>query len=166
MRRLMEFYSRSQYSYAAKQKVDEISRICDRGGELDDGHSQCRPQFSHGNHNRSRDSGLIFDNQTPDLPKIPGEYVLENVFQIDVNRSKWWDLSVLYSMVIIYRIIFFIMIKINEDVTPWVRGYIARRRMQQKSSFERQHSSADLTNRTPSLRGYVVETDSGPSSNN
>ncbi|CAL9753338.1 unnamed protein product [Musa acuminata subsp. burmannicoides] len=110
--------------------------------------------------------GLLFDNQTPDLPKIPGEYVLENVFQIDVSRSKWWDLSVLYSMVIIYRIIFFIMIKINEDVTPWIRGYIARRRMQQKTSFEWQHSSADLTNRTPSLRGYVVEADSGSSSNN
>ncbi|URE06954.1 ABC-2 type transporter [Musa troglodytarum] len=110
--------------------------------------------------------GLLFDNQTPDLPKIPGEYVLENVFQIDVNRSKWWDLSVLYSMVIIYRIIFFLMIKINEDVTPWIRGYIARRRMQQKTSFEWQHSSADFTNRTPSLRGYVVEADSGSSSNN
>nr|TKS00825.1 hypothetical protein D5086_0000179690 [Populus alba] len=27
--------------------------------------------------------GLLFDNQSPDLPKIPGEYILENIFQID-----------------------------------------------------------------------------------
>ncbi|KAK9106253.1 hypothetical protein Syun_022264 [Stephania yunnanensis] len=76
--------------------------------------------------------GLMFDNQTPDLPKIPGEYILENVFQIDVNRSKWIDLSVIFCMIITYRIIFFIMIKISEDVTPWIRGYMARRRMQQR----------------------------------
>ncbi|KAJ7975503.1 ABC transporter G family member 11 [Quillaja saponaria] len=50
--------------------------------------------------------GLLFDNQTPGLSKIPGEYILENVFQITVTRSKWIDLSVLFSMIIIYRIIF------------------------------------------------------------
>ncbi|KAL8457276.1 hypothetical protein ACS0TY_035210 [Phlomoides rotata] len=95
--------------------------------------------------------GLVFDNQSPDLPKIPGEYILENVFQIDVHRSKWVDLSVLMSMIIIYRIIFFIMIKLNEDVTPWVRGYIARRRIK--------HQSTTVTpfalTQSPSLRTYV-----------
>ncbi|CAA0820977.1 ABC transporter G family member 11 [Striga hermonthica] len=96
--------------------------------------------------------GLVFDNQSPDLPKIPGEYILENVFQIDMQRSKWVDLSVLLSMIIIYRIIFFIMIKVNEDVTPWVRGYIARRRMQQKNAS--QNTTVALT-QSPSLRNYV-----------
>lgn len=111
--------------------------------------------------------GILFDNQSPDLPKIPGEYVLENIFQIDVHRSKWWDLSVLFSMIVIYRIIFFLMIKINEDVTPWFRGYIARRRLQQKASLERQLSSRypsiEITERQPSLKDYVVE--EGSSSN-
>lgn len=78
--------------------------------------------------------GLIFDNQSPDLPKITGEYALKQIFQFDVNRSKWMDLSVIFSMIIIYRVIFFIMIKINEDVTPWLRGYIARRKMQQNGA--------------------------------
>ncbi|KAK1304564.1 ABC transporter G family member 11 [Acorus calamus] len=103
--------------------------------------------------------GLVFDNQTPDLPKIPGEYILENVFQIDVNRSKWVDLSVLFSMIIIYRIIFFIMIKISEDVTPWIRGYLARRRMQKKRSNHNHTSNGGpsrLTH-TPSLRTYVTD---------
>ncbi|XP_042469776.1 ABC transporter G family member 11-like [Zingiber officinale] len=111
--------------------------------------------------------GILFDNQSPDLPKIPGEYVLENIFQIDIHRSKWWDLSVLFSMIVIYRIIFFLMIKINEDVTPWFRGYIARRRLQQKANLERRLSSRypsmEITERQPSLKDYVVE--EGSSSN-
>ncbi|KAJ1694137.1 hypothetical protein LUZ63_010835 [Rhynchospora breviuscula] len=98
--------------------------------------------------------GLMFDNQTPDLPKIPGEYILEKVFQIDVNRSKWIDLSVLFSMIVAYRLIFFIMIKISEDVTPWVRGFIARRRLQSKDKIR--NGPSDI-GRTPSLRAYVVE---------
>ncbi|XP_052110613.1 ABC transporter G family member 11-like isoform X2 [Arachis duranensis] len=93
--------------------------------------------------------GLLFDNQSPDLPKIPGEYILENVFQINVNRSKWIDLGVIFSMILVYRIIFFVMIKVNEDVTPWVRGYVARRRMQNKNI------APDALTQSPSLRAYV-----------
>lgn len=102
--------------------------------------------------------GLVFDNRTPDLPKIPGEYVLENVFQIDVNRSKWVDLSVIFSMIIIYRIIFFVMIKINEDVTPWVGGYIARRRIQHKNRNQNYTTTVapDRLSQSPSLRAYVA----------
>ena len=99
--------------------------------------------------------GLMFDNQTPDLPKISGEFILENIFQIDIGRSKWVDLSVIFSMIIIYRIIFFIMIKINEDVTPWVRGYLARRAMQQKIKDKEAAGPNGLT-QSPSLRNYVA----------
>jgi len=101
--------------------------------------------------------GLLFDNQDDELPKIPGEFILENVFQIDVNRSKWLDLAVLFSMIVIYRLLFFVMIKISEDVTPWVRGYIARRRVQ-----NRRQRKVELATRTPSLRGYVVDAASLP----
>ncbi|KAM3232370.1 hypothetical protein P3L10_017729 [Capsicum annuum] len=80
--------------------------------------------------------GLIFDNQSPDLPKITGEYALKETFQIDGSRSKWVDLSVIFSMIIIYRMIFFFMIKISEDVTPWLRGYVARRKMQPKGAIQ------------------------------
>ncbi|KAL6962766.1 ABC transporter G member 11 [Sarracenia purpurea var. burkii] len=101
--------------------------------------------------------GLIFDNQSPDLPKIPGEYVLENVFQINVNRSKWVDLSVNFSMIVIYRILFFIMIKISEDVTPWIRGYIARRRMQQQNGSLNTTVAPVALAHSPSLRTYVAK---------
>lgn len=100
--------------------------------------------------------GLLFDNQSPDLPKIPGEYILENVFQIDVRRSKWIDLSVIFSMIISYRIIFFVMIKISEDVTPWIRGCLARRRMQQKNGTQNTTVAPDRLTQSPSLRNYVA----------
>ncbi|KAJ3682248.1 hypothetical protein LUZ60_014821 [Juncus effusus] len=108
--------------------------------------------------------GLLFDNQTPEQPKIPGEYILQYVFQIDVNRSKWIDLSVLFCMIIIYRLLFFIMIKVSEDVTPWIRGYIARRRLQNKGKMA-QNGAGEIENRTPSFRGYVVELPPNGSSN-
>ncbi|KAJ0104500.1 hypothetical protein Patl1_19224 [Pistacia atlantica] len=100
-------------------------------------------------------AGLMFSNQSPYLPKISGEYILENVFQIDVHRSKWIDLSVIFSMIVAYRIIFFIMIKISEDVTPWIRGYIARRRMQQKNGTQNTTIAPDGLAHSPSLRTYV-----------
>ncbi|OMO52903.1 ABC transporter-like protein [Corchorus olitorius] len=104
--------------------------------------------------------GLLFDNQSPDFPKIPGEYILENVFQIDVGRSKWINLSVIFSMIFIYRIIFFFMIKISEDVTPWIRGLIARRRMQHKNTTQNTVAPDGLT-QSPSLRNYVKNKASG-----
>lgn len=101
----------------------------------------------------------MFDNESPDLPKISGEYILEYVFQITVTRSKWIDLSVLFSMIVIYRIIFFVMIKVNEDLTPWVRGYIARRKIQHRNKKNgTQHTTVSpygLT-QSPSLRAYAA----------
>ncbi|KAL9673770.1 hypothetical protein QQ045_030032 [Rhodiola kirilowii] len=104
--------------------------------------------------------GLVFDSQPPDQFKIPGEYILENVFQINVHRSKWIDLSVLFAMIIIYRIIFFIMIKINEDVTPWVRSYIARRRLQHKNSSQNHTVAPDHGHtKSPSLKNFIANPD-------
>ncbi|GAB2219596.1 hypothetical protein Droror1_Dr00007233 [Drosera rotundifolia] len=59
--------------------------------------------------------GLIFDTNNPLIGRISGEDILTRIFQIDVNRSKWIDLSVIFSMIIAYRVIFFLMIKINKD---------------------------------------------------
>ncbi|KVI04328.1 ABC-2 type transporter [Cynara cardunculus var. scolymus] len=102
-------------------------------------------------------NGLMFDNQTPDLPKIPGEYILEYVFQITITRSKWIDLSVIFSMIIIYRIIFFLMIKINEDLTPWIRGYLARNRMKQNGVGQNTTVAPYGLTQSPSLRTYVAD---------
>lgn len=104
-------------------------------------------------------SGLLFDNDSPDKFKIPGDYLLEKFFQINTKRSKWVNLSVLFSMIVVYRLIFFIMIKISEDVTPWVRGYIARRRYHQKKSGAARSGEVPMNgvNRTLSLREYATD---------
>ncbi|CAI0392507.1 unnamed protein product [Linum tenue] len=106
-------------------------------------------------------NGLLFNNQSPDLPKIPGEYILENIFQINIRRSKWIDLSVIFSMIVIYRIIFFVMIKISEDVTPWIRGYMARRRMQIKNGTQNTTIAPDGLTQSPSLRNFVASRATG-----
>ncbi|KAG0458757.1 hypothetical protein HPP92_021885 [Vanilla planifolia] len=151
------------------------------GGEPDDGHSQFGSQLSYGlpkdipkpiwrypmsyisfhywalqGQYKNDLKGLLFDGQSPYDIKIPGDYVLEHVFQIDVRRSKWCDLAVLFSMIAVYRVVFFAMIKISEEVTPWMSGSIARRRLMQKQRFR---ASVQLEERTPSLRAYVQETD-------
>lgn len=96
----------------------------------------------------------MFDTQSG-FGKIPGEYILENIFQIDIHRSKWINLGILLSMIIVYRIIFFLCIKINEDVTPWVRGYLAKRRMQKKNAILNMTVAPNGLTQSPSLKGYV-----------
>ncbi|KAK4765866.1 hypothetical protein SAY87_007508 [Trapa incisa] len=95
--------------------------------------------------------GLEFDGQLPGM-RLTGEFLLENVFQVDMDRSKWTNLSVLFSMILFYRLVFFTMIKVSEDVTPWVRGYIARRRLQLKESPVGTNNIG--LQRCPSLQGY------------
>lgn len=89
--------------------------------------------------------GLMFhdiSNSTGE-PTIPGEFILENIFQIDTDRSKWVDLSVLFSMIIIYRFIFFVIIKANENVTPWIRAYIASQRMKHTNTITYNNNNDD-----------------------
>ena len=69
--------------------------------------------------------GLMFNDISSDKPKLSGEFILENIFEVDIYRSKWMDLSVIFSMTIIYRLVFFMVIKANEDIVPWIRRYIA-----------------------------------------
>lgn len=55
-------------------------------------------------------------------PPISGEYVVEQLYQIDTRRSKWEDLAVVLGMVIGYRVIFFTMIKFSENFGPNLRS--------------------------------------------
>ena len=32
--------------------------------------------------------GMEFDSQIPDMPKISGEYILHNIFEINTSRSN------------------------------------------------------------------------------
>ncbi|CAM6104027.1 unnamed protein product [Calypogeia fissa] len=71
--------------------------------------------------------GLTFSNVSPSLPPLTGEYILKNTYQIDLSRNKWWNLLVLFTMSILYRLIFYTLIRFSESVMPAIRAYIATR---------------------------------------
>ncbi|GER41081.1 ABC transporter G family member [Striga asiatica] len=58
--------------------------------------------------------GLMFDPIMPGDPKITGEYVVKDMFGVSLSHSKWWDLVVLHLLFVIYRVIFFLLLKLKE----------------------------------------------------
>eukprot|EP00250_Pteridium_aquilinum_P008810 c18225_g1_i2 orf=144-2291(-) len=67
--------------------------------------------------------GMEFESSDGLSPPIPGEQVLREMFQIDMSWNKWWDTAVLFLNIVVYRIIFFINIKLSEKVTPHIRAF-------------------------------------------
>ncbi|CAJ1936078.1 unnamed protein product [Sphenostylis stenocarpa] len=51
---------------------------------------------------------------------INGEEVLRNIWQVDMSYSKWVDLAILAGMIVVYRVLFLVIIKIKEKVKPIV----------------------------------------------
>ncbi|CAI9104066.1 OLC1v1002674C2 [Oldenlandia corymbosa var. corymbosa] len=63
--------------------------------------------------------GRTFPNYPGAKPSIiSGEMVLRNTFQIRLGHSKWVDLGILFGMVIIYRFLFFVIVRVGEKVKP------------------------------------------------
>ncbi|KAJ8769518.1 hypothetical protein K2173_005121 [Erythroxylum novogranatense] len=70
--------------------------------------------------------GLTFpNNQAGGSPRITGEEILRNIWQVEMGYSKWIDLAVLLGMVVFYRIIFLGIIKIAEKVKPILNSVMA-----------------------------------------
>ncbi|CAJ2678129.1 unnamed protein product [Trifolium pratense] len=61
--------------------------------------------------------GLIF---TSNQVIISGEVILKNLWQMEMNYSKWVDFTILVGMALVYRIMFLIIIKSFEKVKPIV----------------------------------------------
>ncbi|CAA6669547.1 unnamed protein product [Spirodela intermedia] len=87
-------------------------------------------------------------------PRISGEYVLEKFLQVSIHRSKWIDLGVLFSMVVIYRLLFFAMIKLGEEVVPHLRRRAARKRLlrQKRKGSAAGDVALGSLDQSPSLR--------------
>jgi hypothetical protein len=71
-------------------------------------------------------------------PPIPGWYVVEQMYGIQTPRGKWVDLAVLFSMIFVYRLIFFVCIKLSENLGPFLRSLVTQYRTNKKLS--RKHS--------------------------
>ncbi|KAH7289660.1 hypothetical protein KP509_30G013300 [Ceratopteris richardii] len=63
--------------------------------------------------------GLSFQPSTLPAPPISGRFILTNLYQIDLSRSKWLNLLVLVAMIVGYRFLFLVMIKLSEIVPKY-----------------------------------------------
>lgn len=89
--------------------------------------------------------GIVFDPLFGGEQKLTGEYVLEHMFGISLDHSKWWDLFALYVLIIVYRIVFLVILKLKERAAPFFSSLHAKRtiyRLKKHPSFQRLPSHA------------------------
>ena len=70
--------------------------------------------------------GLTFDNISPLLPPLSGEQILKEHFQIDLSWDKWWDNAMVFANIFVFRLVFFINIKLSEKVLPHLHTFYAK----------------------------------------
>ncbi|KAK7368816.1 hypothetical protein VNO80_10846 [Phaseolus coccineus] len=61
---------------------------------------------------------------------ITGEEVLTNIWQVDMSYSKWVDLAILLEMIVLYRLLFLVIIKIQEKLKTFVVSLSSKRSSQ------------------------------------
>ncbi|XVF59009.1 hypothetical protein PTKIN_Ptkin07bG0239400 [Pterospermum kingtungense] len=70
--------------------------------------------------------GLSFPNKQAGVPPtISGDEILRNIWQVEMGYSKWVDVAILFGMVVIYRLMFWGIIKTVEKVKPLIKAYMA-----------------------------------------
>ncbi|XP_019155561.1 PREDICTED: ABC transporter G family member 15-like [Ipomoea nil] len=77
--------------------------------------------------------GLVFDPLIPGDPTLKGEDVLKTMFKLPMDHSKWWDLLALYCLIVVYRLVFFIVLKVKERALPFFRSVYAKRTLHRLS---------------------------------
>ncbi|XBI99061.1 hypothetical protein VPH35_019216 [Triticum aestivum] len=70
--------------------------------------------------------GLVFPNLAGVDGVITGQYILKNNFQVELGYSKWVDLAILLGMVIIYRVIFLVIIKVFDVAKPMIKSFMIK----------------------------------------
>ncbi|CAL5423739.1 unnamed protein product [Camellia sinensis] len=71
--------------------------------------------------------GLEFDPLQPGDPKLKGEVIINTVLGISLDHSKWWDLTVVIVILIVYRLLFFTILKFKERASPVFRTIYTKR---------------------------------------
>ncbi|XP_078162927.1 ABC transporter G family member 1-like [Carex rostrata] len=67
--------------------------------------------------------GLTFpNNQAGGSPTISGEEICRDIWEVEMH-NKWIDLGVLLGMVVLYRTLFFMIVKITEKMKPMIKGW-------------------------------------------
>ncbi|GLT74858.1 hypothetical protein SLA2020_466240 [Shorea laevis] len=71
--------------------------------------------------------GLEFDPLVPGGPKLKGDLILTTMLGINLDHSKWWDLAAITTILIVYRLLFFVILKFRETASPLFRTLYAKR---------------------------------------
>ncbi|KAL5727837.1 ATP-binding cassette sub- G member 1 [Ranunculus cassubicifolius] len=69
--------------------------------------------------------GQTFPNSQVGGPSISGEDIMRDTWQLQMGYSKWIDLFVLLGMVVLYRVMFFGIIKTTEKMKPIIRSFLS-----------------------------------------
>ncbi|KAL2238593.1 UNVERIFIED_CONTAM: ABC transporter G family member 15 [Sesamum indicum] len=96
--------------------------------------------------------GIEFENPQAGQPPLQGEVVLTSLLGISLSHSKWWDLAAVAANLVVYRLLFFSMLKLKETALPMYRTYYTKRtlhHLKQRASFRK-------TPPFPSKRHHVV----------
>ncbi|XP_077241693.1 ABC transporter G family member 15-like [Tasmannia lanceolata] len=107
--------------------------------------------------------GLEFDPLVPGDPKLSGEYVIQTIFKISLERSKWWDLAAVYILLVSYRSLFFLILKFKEKASPLLRRLYAKstlRNLKKRASVKKKPSFSSTTRRV-SLRSLALSSQEG-----
>jgi len=96
--------------------------------------------------------GLRFDIKNGQgTSYITGEEVLRDIWQSNMSYSKWVDLAILLGMIVLYRVLFLIIIKVTEKVKPIVGSLLSCMSMSPNTTIH----VVDKPDATP-LDGHVV----------
>ncbi|GAB2246124.1 hypothetical protein Droror1_Dr00001617 [Drosera rotundifolia] len=82
--------------------------------------------------------GLEFDNIFPGQPKLSGAYIIEKIYGISLDHSKWWDLAAVYVLIFSYRVLFFMVLKFKERASPVLRTLYTKQalhKLKKRASF-------------------------------
>ncbi|KAF2912726.1 hypothetical protein DAI22_10g033700 [Oryza sativa Japonica Group] len=71
-------------------------------------------------------SGLVFQSNLGGQETVSGEKVIVELFQVETGHSRWVDLAVLCGMIVIYRLLFVVIIKVIDVVKPMLLGLTFR----------------------------------------
>uniref|UniRef100_A0ACD5TK89 Uncharacterized protein n=1 Tax=Avena sativa TaxID=4498 RepID=A0ACD5TK89_AVESA len=94
--------------------------------------------------------GLEFEPMTPGGDKLTGEYIITNMMGLSVSYSKWWDLAMIFILLLAYRITFFFVLKIKEAAAPYIRVAYTRftvKRLERRASFRESLAMTSLSKR-------------------
>ncbi|KAL6284412.1 hypothetical protein ACE6H2_015341 [Prunus campanulata] len=89
--------------------------------------------------------GLEFDPMIPGDPKLTGDYIIQHMFGIPIDHSKWWDFAAIVAILVLYRVLFFVILKFKENASPLFQTLYAKRTLQQlnkRPSFRKLPSSS------------------------